>query len=72
MGGGPSVFPLGGAHFPHDVAAGQKLAPVIFAKMKESAAFQRELAAARAELKRPNPPLVKKSEIHCIKAPCYP
>lgn len=40
----------GGAHFPHDVEAGKKLAAATYQKMKKSPDFQRELSAARAEL----------------------
>lgn len=41
----------GGAHFPHDVEGGRKLAGIIYGKMQESPQFQEELAAARAELR---------------------
>lgn len=40
----------GGAHFPHDVEAGKKLARVIYHRMLEDDAFLSERAAARAEL----------------------
>lgn len=43
----------GGAHFPRDVEAGKYLAEVIYAHMKKVPAFQQELAAAKAELKKP-------------------
>lgn len=40
----------GGAHFPHDVEAGKKLATTIYQKMRMHPEYQRELAAARAEV----------------------
>lgn len=43
-----------GVHFPSDVAAGKKFAAIVYEKMRVSPEFQRELAAARAELKRPS------------------
>lgn len=43
-----------GVHFPSDVAAGKKFAAIVFAKMRSKPEFKRELAAARAELKKPN------------------
>jgi acid phosphatase (class A) len=42
-----------GVHFPHDVEGGKKLAAMIAAEMKKSPEYQRELAAAKAELKSP-------------------
>jgi acid phosphatase (class A) len=41
----------GGVHFPSDVLAGKKLAAAIYKKMRLVPAFQRELAAARSEIK---------------------
>ncbi|MGH7244988.1 MAG: phosphatase PAP2 family protein [Phycisphaerales bacterium] len=41
-----------GVHFPSDVAAGNALGKAIVDKMKENAAFQVDLAAARAEWSR--------------------
>jgi len=43
---------IGGAHTPDDVVGGQKLAAVIVEKMQQDPAFQKEFAAARAELKK--------------------
>ena len=40
----------GGAHFPHDVAGGRKLADTLYPIMKENPEFQREFAAAKAEI----------------------
>lgn len=40
----------GGVHYPSDVEGGKRLAAMIYAKMKENPQFQRELAAAKAEL----------------------
>lgn len=40
-----------GAHFPHDVEGGKILAQAVYEKMRESEAYQRELAAAKEELK---------------------
>lgn len=40
----------GGAHFPRDVEAGQKLATIIYTEMKADPQFMRELAAARREV----------------------
>lgn len=42
---------LGGAHFPHDVEAGKKLATVIYHRMLENGQFRLERDAAIAELK---------------------
>ena len=39
-----------GAHFPHDIVGGKKLAGIIYKKMQANPHFQRELAAARQEL----------------------
>lgn len=41
---------LGGAHFPHDVAAGKKLATVIYHRMLEDNQFRMERDAAEREL----------------------
>lgn len=41
----------GGAHFPHDIAGGRKLAKIIYYKMRETDAYRSELSAARDELK---------------------
>lgn len=41
---------LGGAHFPHDVAAGKKLATVIYHRMLENPEFRDARLAARHEL----------------------
>ncbi len=41
---------LGGAHFPHDVEAGKKLATVIYHRMLEDSQFRIERDAAQAEL----------------------
>lgn len=41
---------LGGAHFPHDVEAGKKLARVIYHRMLESGEFRYERDEAEAEL----------------------
>ncbi len=43
---------LGGAHFPHDVAAGKKLAKIIYHRMLENDAFQEERMAAWEEIQR--------------------
>lgn len=43
----------GGVHYPSDVKAGKKLAGMIYNKMQLNAQFQRELNAAREELKSP-------------------
>jgi acid phosphatase (class A) len=45
----------GGAHFPHDIEAGKKMAKIIFHRMMESEQFQLEFAAARAELAKKLP-----------------
>lgn len=42
---------LGGVHFPSDIAAGKKLAAIIYKEMRADPTFQRELAAVRAEAK---------------------
>jgi len=52
-----------GAHFPHDVEGGKKLAGVIATTMKKSPDYQRELAAAKAELKAP-------AKVHAKANPC--
>jgi acid phosphatase (class A) len=39
-----------GAHFPFDVEAGKKLAPIIYGKMKQSPQYQAMLGEARKEL----------------------
>lgn len=46
-----------GVHFPSDVKAGKKFAAALYEKMRTNPAFQSELAAARAELKRQRAPL---------------
>lgn len=51
-----------GVHFPSDVAAGKKFAAIVFAKMRTKPAFQRELATARAELKK-QPPLTRNDDV---------
>lgn len=43
---------LGGAHFPHDVVAGKRLATVIYHRMLEDNQFRMERDAAQAELNR--------------------
>jgi hypothetical protein len=43
---------LGGAHFPHDVEAGKKLARVIYHRMLENNDFHMERDAAIDELNR--------------------
>jgi acid phosphatase (class A) len=40
-----------GAHFPHDVEGGKILAKAVYEKMRTSKAYQRELEAAKEELK---------------------
>jgi acid phosphatase (class A) len=50
-----------GVHFPSDVQAGREAADYLFAKMHESAAFRRDVAAAKMELRAalalpPSPP----------------
>lgn len=47
-----------GVHFPSDVEGGKRLAAFLYAKMQQNADFQRELAAARAELQLPQPEAV--------------
>jgi acid phosphatase (class A) len=42
-----------GAHFPHDVEGGMKLAATLATEMKKSAAYQAEFAAAKAEIAAP-------------------
>lgn len=43
---------LGGAHFPHDVEAGKKLATVIYHRMLENPEFREARLAARHEIER--------------------
>lgn len=43
----------GGVHYPSDVKAGKTLAAIIYEKMRTNLQFQRELKAAREELKHP-------------------
>ncbi len=43
---------LGGAHFPHDVAAGKILAKAIYTRMKQTPEYKKELAAAKRELRK--------------------
>lgn len=59
-----------GVHYPSDVLAGKRLAAAIYEKMSKSPEFQRELAAARAELASPvaandNAPLPHGSAAEC-------
>jgi acid phosphatase (class A) len=61
---------LGGVHYPSDVAAGKKLAAIIYTSMHKNAEFQRAIEAARAELTSPiaandNTPLASE----CTKQP---
>lgn len=42
---------IGGAHFPSDVAAGQRLATLIAVLIQQNPAFQQDYAAARTELR---------------------
>jgi acid phosphatase (class A) len=42
---------LGGVHFPSDIAAGKKLAAIIYKEMRKDQWFQQHLAKVRAEIK---------------------
>lgn len=41
----------GGAHYPHDIAGGKEMARAVYEGLLKSNAFQRDFAAARAEIK---------------------
>lgn len=56
----------GGAHYPHDVKHGRKLAGLIHQDMKTDPKYQDEFAAANAEIRKANAP------IPAIKLPATP